>query len=117
MDTRKRTVALAAIVLAASVTVTRYDPGSARVMICQDDQGFVVFHPGGVRETYGAGFTLETIEWFLGLGTARSRQMVVDDPEAACSRGAPPGSSESPGGNEPTAAGRDGSPRDGGPSS
>ena len=117
MNTHKWTVALAVTVLVASVTLTRYQPGSARVMICQDDQGFVVFHLGGVRETYGTGFTLETIEWFLGLGAARSRQVVVDDPEATCTRDARPRSSGPSEGNEPPAAGRGGLPRNGGPSS
>ena len=72
--------------LAASVTITRYQPGSARVVICQDGRGFVVFHPGGMRDTYGTGFTLETIEWFHRLESARSRQETIDDPEENCTR-------------------------------
>ena len=75
-----------ATVLAGAVTITRYQAGSARVMICEDRHGFVVFHPGGVRETYGAGFTLEIIEWFLALESARARQAVVEDLEVKCTR-------------------------------
>ena len=75
-----------AAILAADVTITRYQAGSARVMVCQDGHGFVVFHPGGRRETYGSGFTLETIEWFQGLESARSRQVVADVPGARCTR-------------------------------
>ena len=87
MNPRRWFVALTvASTVAASVTITRYQAGAARVMICQDGRGFIVFHPGGLRETYGTGFTLETIEWFHGLGSVRSRQIVDEDAEASCTR-------------------------------
>ena len=94
--------------LAVGVTITRYQPGSARVVVCQDGRGFVIFHPGGMRETYGTGFTLETIEWFHRLESARSRQESVDDPAATCTRDEVLRSMRRPKSKEPTTRSREG---------
>ena len=53
--------------LGLSVTLTRYQAGAARVVICEDGRGFVVFHPGGIRDEYGTGSRWRLSSGFIAL--------------------------------------------------
>ena len=65
-------------VLAVSLTVTAYQTDAGRWVICEDDNGFVVSGPNGLRDTYGAGFSLNIVRWFYSLPSPLRRPSLTN---------------------------------------